>query len=97
MEIGSDSGARFLAAFDSREAVVSEPNVRFQLWESSLLFSSFCPFPFLVYKISRLGSSSFGYIAGTVWILEETFFFLTVTWGLFLICLNSGFTVMQAM
>lgn len=74
MEIGSDSGARFLATFDSREAVVPEPNVRFQLRESSLPFSSFCPFPFLIYKISRLRSSSFSYIASTVWILEETFF-----------------------
>lgn len=74
MEIGSDSDARFLATFDSREAVVPESNVYFQLWASSLPFSSFCPFSFLICKVSHLDSSSFGYIAGTVWILEETFF-----------------------
>lgn len=89
MEIGSDSGARFLATFNSREAVVLEPNVCFQLQESSLLFSSFCPFPFLIYKISHLSSSSFGYITGT-----GRDFCFTVTWELFLTCLTSGFTVM---
>lgn len=74
MEIGSDSGARLLASFDFGEAVLPEPNVHFQLRESSLLFSSFCPFPFLIYRISCLSSSSFGYICSTVWILEENFF-----------------------
>ena len=89
MEIGSVSGARFL------EAVVPEPNVLLQPQGSSTLLSSFCPFPFLICEISCLGSCSFDYIAVTVWMLEETF--LTVTWDLFLICLSSGFTVMQAM
>lgn len=71
METGSDSDAGFLANFSSREAVVPESNVHFQLWGSSLPFSSFCPFSC---KVSHLDSSSFGSIAGTVWILEETFF-----------------------
>lgn len=74
MEIGSDSDSRFLATLDSREAGVPESNVHFQLWGSSLPFSSFCPFSFLICKVSHLHSSSFGSIAGTVWILEETFF-----------------------
>lgn len=74
MEIGSDSGARLLAAFDFGEVVVPEPNVRLQLRESSLFLSSFCPFPFPIYRISCLSSSSFGYICSTVWILEEIFF-----------------------
>jgi len=95
MEIGSVSGARFLAAFSLGEAVVPEPNVLLQPQGSSTLLSSFCPFPFLICEISCLGSCSFDYIAVTVWMLEETF--LTVTWDLFLICLSSGFTVMQAM
>lgn len=60
MEIGSDSDARFLATFDSREAIVPESNVHFQLWASSLPFSSFCPFSFLICKVSHLDSSSFG-------------------------------------
>lgn len=71
METGSDSDARFLAALDS---AVPESNVHFQLWGSSLPLSSFCPFSFLICKVSHLHSSSFGSVAGTVWILEETFF-----------------------
>lgn len=74
MEIGADSRARFLATFDSGEAVVPGPNVRLQLRESSLPFPSFCPFPFPIYKLSCLSSSRSDYIAGTVWIPEETFF-----------------------
>lgn len=46
MAVGSDSGARFLATFDSREAVVPEPNVHFHLRENSLPFSSSAHFPF---------------------------------------------------
>lgn len=46
VEIGSDSHARFLATFDSREAVVPESNVHCQLWGSSLPFSSSTPFTF---------------------------------------------------
>lgn len=74
MEIGSHSDARFLATLHSREAVVPESNVHFQLWGSSLPFSSFCLFSFLICKASHLSCSSFGCVAGTVWILEETFF-----------------------
>lgn len=44
--IGSDSGARFLATFDSREAAVPEPNVHFCLRESSPRFSSSAHLPF---------------------------------------------------
>lgn len=95
MEIGWGFGARFLAAFSSGEAVVPEPSELLQPRGSSVLLLSSCPFPFPIYKISRLGSGGFAYIAVTVWILEETF--LTATWEPFLICLSSGFTVTQAM
>lgn len=95
MEIGAGFGARLLAAFSSGEAVVPEPSVLLQPRGSSMLLLSSCLFPFPIYKISRLGSGSFAYIAVTVGILEEAF--LTAAWEPFLICLGSGFTVTQAM
>lgn len=85
MEIGSDSYARFLATFDSREAVVPESNVHCQLWGSSLLFFIFLP-------LSHFDSSSFGSVAGTFWILKENFFGSQL--GAVPYLLSSGFTAM---
>lgn len=70
VEIGSDSHARFLATFDSREAVVPESNVHCQLWGSSLFF--------IFLPLSHFDSSSFGSVAGTFWILKETFFWQSI-------------------